>query len=71
MKHPCDITPHGYFFCRFSYRPPLYPYLSSDLAPMFLPFLSATCSLYARYLSGQTPNIYRTSTGHLPNINGR
>ena len=32
--------------------------------------LSTMYPLYVRYLFGQTPNIYRTSTGHLPDMNG-
>ena len=43
--------------------------LSHRLASMLLQSLSAICSLYIRYLFGITPNIYRTSTGHLPNMN--
>ena len=53
----------------FSYLHPLFPYLSHSLASMLLLSLSAICSLYARYLFGPIPNIYRTSTGHLPNMN--
>lgn len=53
----------------FSYLHPLFPYLSHSLASMLLLSLSAICSLYARYLFGLIPNIYRTSTGHLPNMN--
>ena len=54
----------------FSYRPPVYPNLSLGLASMLLPSLSTICSLCVRYLFGLIPNIYRTSTGHLPNMNG-
>ena len=49
--------------------PPLYPYLSLSIAWVFLLYLSATSSPYARYLFGIIPNIYWTSTGHLPNMN--
>ena len=54
---------------RVSYLPPLFPYFSPSLASMLLLFMSAISSLYARYLFGLKPNIYRTSTGHLPNMN--
>lgn len=49
---------------RFSYLPPLFPYFSPSLASMLLLFMSAISSLYARYLFGLKPNIYRTSTEH-------
>jgi len=52
-----------------SLLPPLFPNLSPSIASMFLQSLSAICSLFARYLFSLIPNIYRTTTGHLPNMN--
>ena len=40
------------------------------VAPVSLPFMSAICSLYVRYLFSQTLNIYWTCTEHLLNMNG-
>ena len=57
-------------FISVTYLPPIFPYLSPCLAPIILLHLFTICSLYAQYLFSQSLNIYRTSTGHLPNMNG-
>jgi len=49
--------------------PILHPQYCFNATSILVHYFFGRCSLYARYMFGIRPNIYRTSTGHLPNMN--